>query len=496
MRTIALSNAFAEVSRFGAANSTAIAPEQRARAAPPQRRPSDWRRRMKGLRLLRELSRRRVLQGMLEGGAVVVALPLLDCFLNDNGTALASGEPMPLRFGTWFWGLGMAEKVFVPKTVGRNYDLPPEIVALAPVRDQVNLYTNFNAYRDTSPNLCHYTGWVVLRTGIAPVNGGDLPGETIDVTIARKIGRTTRFQMLTATATGDVRNSFSYENANSAEAAEWSPVAFYTKLFGPGYQDPNAATFKPDPSVMVRKSVLTGVLDQTRRLERTVGADDRARLDQYFSDLRDLERQFNQQLSKPKPIASCHGVDAPKDDPPQGEDTRLVALRHQLMTDLMVMAVACDQTRVVNMAYSAGFAATIKAGYDRPHHTCTHEEGIDPQLGYQPTASWFTRRAMERWSSFVQAFAKVKEGDGTLLDNCLLYATTDTALARLHTLEGIPMFTAGRAGGRVKAGLHIDGGSTAGTRLGFTIMKVFGVDETEWGSQSNRTTQVVSEMVL
>ena len=93
----------------------------------------------------------------------------------------------------------------------------------------------------------------------------DLRGETIDVTIARKIGRTTRFQTLTATATGDVRTSFSYENANSLNAAEWSPVNFYTTLFGPGYQDPNATSFTPDPRVMVRKSVLSGVLDQTKR---------------------------------------------------------------------------------------------------------------------------------------------------------------------------------------------------------------------------------------
>ncbi len=450
---------------------------------------------MRGKRLLKELSRRRVLKGMLEGGAVAVALPLLDCFLNDNGTAFASGEPIPLRFGTWFWGLGMAEKVFLPKTIGPNYELPPEIAALAPVRDFVNVYTHFNAFRDAAPNLCHYTGWVILRTGVAPTTGGDLPDETIDVTIARKVGRTTRFKSLTASATGDVRNSFSYENANSINAAEWSPVNFYVKLFGPGYQDPNASTFRPDPRVMVRKSALTGVLDQTRQLERTVGADDRVRLDQYFSDIRGLEQQFDEQLTKPKPIAICHRVDAPKDDPPQGEDTELVALRHRMMTDLMVMAVACDQTRVVNMGYSAGFAATIKAGYEKPHHTCTHEEGVDPQLGYQPTASWFTRRAMESWSSFVQAFAKVKEGNGTLLDNCLLYANSDTASARIHSLEGIPIFTAGRAGGRIKSGLHIDGGGTAGTRIGFTIMKVFGADATEWGTNSNKTSQEVSEML-
>ena len=69
------------------------------------------------------------------------------------------------------------------------------------------------------------------------------PGETIDVTVARKIGNNTRFRSLSATATGDVRNSFSYENGNSVNAPEWSPLRFYQRLFGTDFQDPNASKF-------------------------------------------------------------------------------------------------------------------------------------------------------------------------------------------------------------------------------------------------------------
>ena len=79
---------------------------------------------------------------------MTVGLPLLNCFLNDSGTALASGTPLPVRFGTWFWGLGMSSRVFIPKTVGAKYDLPEEFEALEKVRDYVNVYTNFNAYRE------------------------------------------------------------------------------------------------------------------------------------------------------------------------------------------------------------------------------------------------------------------------------------------------------------------------------------------------------------
>ena len=110
------------------------------------------------------------------------------------------------------------------------------------------------------------------------------------------------------------------------------------------------------------------------------------------------------------------------------------------MTDLMVMAVACDQTRVFNMSYSNSSSNTTKAGYEKPHHTCTHEEPVDETLGYQPNASWFTRRALEEWAYYVEAFSKVKEGSGTLLDNVFIYAFTDHGYARVHSLDGMPMF--------------------------------------------------------
>jgi hypothetical protein len=444
---------------------------------------------------LEKYSRRRVLRGMLDGAVVTLGIPFLNCFLNENGSALAAGAPLPVRFGTWFWGLGMTAKVFVPSTLGAGYSLPDELTALAKLRDQVNVYTNFNAFRDAAPNLCHYSGWIITRTGSAPMGVDDRPGETMDVTIARAIGRETRFQSVTATANGDARTSYSYDNANSINAAEASPLNFYKTMFGADYQDPNAATFTPNPQVMVRKSVLSGLMDERRELTSAVGAEDRVRLEQYFSGLRDLERQFDKQLTKPEPIGSCHHVDPPGEDPKTSVDASIVAQRHKMLTDLMVMAVACDQTRVFNMAYSAAFASTTKAGYEKPHHTCTHEEPIDEALGYQPTASWFLRQSMESWAYFVEAFTKVKEGDGTLLDNTLIYATTDSAWARIHSLDGIPAFTAGRAGGRVKSGLHIDGGGSTASRIGYTAMKVLGVDAESWGTKSNMTSKVVSEML-
>ncbi|MHB1205231.1 MAG: hypothetical protein ACYCZX_06665, partial [Rhodospirillaceae bacterium] len=163
--------------------------------------------------------------------------------------------------------------------------------------------------------------------------------------------------------------------------------------------------------------------------------------------------------------------------------------------DLMVMAVACDQTRVFNMSMSKSDSNQTKQGYEKPHHTCTHEEPVDEKLGYQPNASWFTRRSMENWAYFVEAFTKVKEGDGMLLDNVLIMANTDVSYARIHSLDEMPAFTAGRAGGKVKTGLHVDAKGGQGTALSYTVMKVMGLDINSWGTKSNQTNKEVSEIL-
>lgn len=441
-----------------------------------------------------DLSRRRVLRGAIDGGTVTLALPFLDCFLNGNGTALADGGALPVRFSTWGWGLGMNKNIFVPKKTGPNFDLPEEIQMLAPIRDKINLFTNFNAFRDAAPNLCHTTGWIILRAGSAPQNTNDKPGETIDVTVAKKIATTTRFQMLTASATGDPRDTQSYESANSINNSEGSPLGLYTSIFGPDFQDPNAKEFRPNPKVMVRKSVISGVLEDTKRMRTMVGSEDRQRIDQYFTGLRELEKQFDRQLTKPEPRQACLPAKSPS-DLKAGVDVELVSERHKLMTQLLTMAVACDQTRVVNMLYSKSFASTTKAGYEKPHHTASHEEPVDDKLGYQPMVSWFLRRAFENWRDYVTAFDSIKEGDGTLLDNMVIYASTDQSFAKIHSIDGLPMFTAGRGGGKLKTGYHLDGAGTSGCRLGYTLMKTMGLDIPSWGAQSNQTSKEIGEIL-
>jgi hypothetical protein len=335
---------------------------------------------------------------------------------------------------------------------------------------------------------------MISRTG-SPPNGGNLADQTWDITVAGQIGRLQRFKTLTATASGNQRASYSYEDPNTMNPADYSPIDFYTRLFGPDFSDPNAKEFKPSPRIMSRKSALSAVMEESNWLNKRVGAEDRARLDQYFSGLRHLERQIDQQLTKPEPIAACAPPASPK-EAKMGNDSASVVERNKMMSELLAMAVACDQTRVINMTYSEMSSNTVKPGYEKPHHTSTHEEPVDAKLGYQPNCSWFNRRSMEGFATFVQSFANIKEGDGTLLDNMLIVADTDHGNARLHAPDDIPMLTAGRAGGKMKTGLHVDMKGAPMSRLALTAMRTLGMDVQKFGGGTNQTSDSISEIVV
>src|SRR5579864_6824478 len=137
-----------------------------------------------------DLSRRTALKGMMNGAAVAVGVPLLDVFLDGNGQALAAtGAPVPVRFGTWFWGLGVNPNRWFPSTPGANYDLKPELAPIKDFQSKISVLGNFNVPLDGAPNLPHATGGPAIRTGRALTAERGLPGESLDVTISDLIGK-------------------------------------------------------------------------------------------------------------------------------------------------------------------------------------------------------------------------------------------------------------------------------------------------------------------
>jgi hypothetical protein len=436
-----------------------------------------------------------MLRGSLGGAAVTVGLPYLEIFLNPNGDALAAtGAPLPRRFGTWFWGCGMNPDRWNPSQEGRDFELPPELEPIAAVRDHISVLSGFNVILAGETNQVHRTGVIGTLCGGAPPSTTENNGPTLDILISDAIGDTTRFRSLEVTSTGVPKDSFSRRSESAVNPSEPTPLSLYNRVFGPGFTDPNASEFTPDPRILLRQSALSIVAEDRKRIESQLGQGDRARLDEYFTALRQLERQLELQRSEPPPLAACSVPGIPEESAVSREVGQVVT-NHELMTQVLALALACDQTRVFNMVFSDAASSLHMPGSSDTHHTLTHEEARDDELGYQPEATRFVMHSMESWAKFVSILDSIQEGDGTLLDNCLVMAHSETSDANSHSVTGLPIMIAGRAGGRVRPGVHVRGGGDATTRVGLTVQQVMGLNLASWGTKANETSRPVTEIL-
>ena len=442
----------------------------------------------------RTLNRRTILRGALGGAAVAVGLPLLDCFLDGHGQALAGGAPRPVRFGTWHWGCGVSPSRFFPTKAGPDYDIPPDLKPIEALKQKVSVLSGFNVVLDGLPNEPHISALWTLRCGAAPVRRDEVDAPSFDVLISDVMGQRSRFRSLDMAATGQSDHTYSRRSLSVLNPSDPTPLSVYARVFGDGFRDPNSADFKPDPEVMVRQSVLSAITDRRQALMRDLGAADRQRMEQYFTSLRQAEQQLALGLQKPPPAEACLVGKAPR-ELPVGLEVGEVAANHRLMAGLLAMALACDQTRNFNMVFSNSVSSLRRPGDTVIHHTHTHEEPIDEALGYQPISAFFQNESIKAYAEFLTALDAIKEGDGTLLDQCLVYGHSDTSLAKVHANESIPVLLAGRAGGKVRSGLHIKGNGAPITQTGLTVMRLMGVPLESWGARSMTTSKTLDDIV-
>ncbi|MHB1207009.1 MAG: DUF1552 domain-containing protein, partial [Rhodospirillaceae bacterium] len=205
-------------------------------------------------------SRRNILRGTAYGAAITVGIPFLDCFLDNNGTALAAtGQALPVCFGTWYQGLGFNPGRWIPATVGAGYKNNVELKIFDPFRDRMNIISGTKYFLDGRPLETHTTGWQIASQGAIPT--GVSTGASLDSQIADVIGTRTRFRSIEVSIGGG-RQSYSKRAGSASNPAEPSPAALYTRIFGPEFKDPNAAAFTPDAMTMARDSVLSAVKDE------------------------------------------------------------------------------------------------------------------------------------------------------------------------------------------------------------------------------------------
>ena len=433
------------------------------------------------------LTRRSVLRGAFAGAATTVALPLLDCYLNANGTALAAtGAPLPVRFGSWFQNLGLNPGMWIPEKNGAGYQHNIQLKVFDQFRARTNVFSGLRFFLDGRPHETHTSSVQIATTGIYGAGGASLDSNIADV-----VGQRTRFRSLELSLSGG-RNSLSRRSATSVNPGEPSPVALYGRIFGPEFRDPNAADFKPDPMSLARKSVLSTVSDRRQALERQLGAADRARIEEYFTGLREIEQKLAQDLERPEPMPSC-STPVSEEEAKPGSIIEDVAKNSKLFAGLLAHAMACDQTRVFNAF--VGSQGLRHTGSTVTWHTATHEESVDEKLGYQKEVFAFLSSSNQMFAEFLRTLDNMKEGAGTVFDRTIVIWQTDHGDARIHSLENVPLMTFGNGGGRFKTGMHIATSGDPYTRVGLTVQQGMGVPMNSWGDRSNQTSKTVTEML-
>lgn len=393
------------------------------------------------------LDRRTLLRGMLGGTAAAIALPTLEAMLNSKGDALAGGSPIPKRFMTWFFGNGVILERFEPTTQGAGYELTPELAPFADVKDYLTVLTGFN--NRCQPLITHHEGMTIFN-GYSFVESVGLfskaGGPTIDQVIAKKLAGAAPIssvqvgvsQQLSIQDSGTTMHNLTHKGTNEPQPPAWNPQQVWNNLFG-------SFTPKNDPAGPLRLSVLDAVRDNTAALRKRLGQKDSQRLDAHLEGVSALE----QKIKALPPTCNTPGI--PTETNPEGSEQ--VTSTNEAMSDLLAYAFACDITRVASLLFCGGAGETLfsNLGQSAAHHENTHN---------YPTAAEDVHQAvvyiMKQFAYLLQKFKDTPDGvTGNLLDNSIIFCSSDCSEGWSHSIQRQPMLIAGRGGGSlVYPGIH------------------------------------------
>jgi hypothetical protein len=442
------------------------------------------------------LSRRTMLRGMASGALTSLALPTLDAMLDDHGTAYAqTGEPLPKRFGVFFWGNGVRLARWRPAATGASWELSEELEPLANVKEYVSICSGMNIKSGNERG--HHAGAVGILSG-SPMISQDPNGApyastfsapSIDQVVAAQVGSATRFRSLElgisrriVSGEGTTLRYLSHNGPDNANPPEYSPRTMFNRLFVDGFTAPGGATGVVDPRLMLRRSVLDAVRADANALRARVGVADRLRLDQHLASIRALENQIELIESAPPPPNAC----AAPGDPGDIGNEQLTPI-NDAMADLLALSLACDQSRVFSIMYSGGVALTVygEIGVTTEHHGLSHDEGGD-----QPQMHAVTTFIMGKLATFLERLKATPEGAGNLLDNCAILASSDVAEGQPHSINDYPIIVAGRAGGAlVHPGIHYRSGNGENTsNVLLALLQAMDLDVSEYGNGPGRST--------
>jgi hypothetical protein len=429
---------------------------------------------------------------LLRGAGTALALPLLDAMVPAATAQSKTAAARKLRFGAVYIPNGIYPGDWHPEEVGKDFTFNKVMKPMERFRNYVTTIS-----RMKSPEGRQDMGGIHMGASSAFLNGrGPLSengnfnqlrsAKSLDQYIADVIAGDTPMRSLElgvedmGTAAGACDNypciffnTLAWYDDESPLPVVISPQVTFERMFG----DPGTAEQRLR-RLDTKQSMLDSILDETKRLDKMLGSNDRTLLDEYLTNVRRVESQIQRMSSRSEVISGA--TDGPVGIP-EDFDTHM-----SITYDLIHLAFQGDMTRV--FTFMTGHEATGRSyahiGVNEPHHNVTHHKNTEESIAKY---SKITTYQMHKFSEFVEKMSNTPDGEGSLLDNSLLYYGAGMSNGLVHDRHNVPAMLVGSAGGRVEGNRHLKASEDEPTsNLLLGIADVMGVEMNEIGISTGR----------
>jgi hypothetical protein len=444
-------------------------------------------------------------RALMRGAGVTLALPLLDAMLPAQTPLAKSGAAPKQRFTGIFVPHGMAPGYWVPGAGGLGepkpepgslFEYPMIMKPLEPYRERTVILSGlWSKSAEPPPGQTGADHWVAAAYLCAnkpkKTTGADVEdGTTIDQIIARKIGQDTLLPSLqlaledpgaNSSNCGEgysctYSNTISWASPTQPLPMELDPQVAFERLFGSGGTDKERAARREQ-----KRSILDSVTQSLARFKLDLGATDRARLDEYETDIREIERRL-ELARKSSGQADTNGFVAPA-GVPESFDAHV-----KLHFDLQALAFQADITRVSTVLYARDLTARTypESGVNSPFHGASHHAENPRNIELYSHINQYHVKCL---AYFVDKLQKVKEADGrTLLDHTLILYGTNMGDSNQHLHYDVPHILVGGASGQLKGNRHVNYETktvTTGNLL-LSILDLYGIHQDSIGDSTGR----------
>lgn len=433
-------------------------------------------------------SRRRFLRGL----GTVMSLPFLES-LAPRGFAAAKSAKPPVRMAFLYTPNGVNCQEWFPKGEGRGYQLSNSLKVIEQHRDDFSVVSGLcQNWADSHGNGGgdHARAVATFLTGCQPrkTAGADIKlGISADQIAAQQIGHLTRLPSLELSADGErsagrcdsgyscaYQFNLSWRSENVPMAPEMDPRLVFERLYGIGSSGKGPEAQRRQ---RMQKSVLDMVLGEARSLQGKANADDKRKLDEYFTSVREIEQRIER--------AEKFNAQMPDFPVPDGIPERYEEHIRTLF-DLLALAFQTDSTRIASfmLAHDGSNRSFPEIGVPDSHHGISHHQRNPEKLRKIALIDQFYLRQL---GYFIAKLKSIKDGDGDLLANSMVVYGGAISDPDRHDHDNLPVILAGQGGGTLDPGRHIaNSGGAPMTNLYLSMLDRMGVKAEHVGDSSGR----------